>query len=306
MRERYFGLGLSLLIAAATLLANETHADTPAYKIHLPFVTKLHEPFDPRFGVVHSLGGTPALQALRISSYYGYAWGDPLPGAERIQMVGRPYISDEGLNEFISTHRANYWMVGNEPNNPSQDDLSPQEYAKSYFFWYNRIKSLDPQAKLIAGQIVNYPTAGDAIVYLDTFREEYKSNYGSYPKADVWAIHAYPPFEVDSEGKLHSICSTATLKEMVLSSIDYLRSEGETAPIWLTEFGLDWAKDDNPCYPPFMTDMVTWLKTQDIKRWFWYSMNATAYGHGGSLVNLDGQPTSLGLLYRDLSTYGIP
>lgn len=299
MKEKLLGLGLCLFLTATAV--KEVQATPSVYKVYLPLVQKLYEPFDSRFGVVHSRGGTAALQALRISSYYEYNWGESLPRAERIQMVGRPYISDKGLNEFVSTHKGNYWMVGNEPNNPSQDNLSPQEYAQSYSYWHHRLKTLDPQAKLIAGQIVNYPGTHEAINYLDTFRREYKNITGNYPQADVWAIHAYPPFTVDNQGKLRSICSTTTLKEMVTSSIDYLRSNGENAPIWLTEFGFDWAEDGDPCYPGFMRDMVAWLETQDIDRFFWYSMNATTYNHGGSLVDLGGQPTTLGLLYRDLS-----
>ncbi|MCL5265277.1 MAG: glycosyl hydrolase [Chloroflexi bacterium] len=263
-----------------------------------------------RFGVAGA--GYPGrdskanLDAMGIYSYYEYDWGEPLPGKERIQMVARNYISDSGLDNFIRSHPGMYWQIGNEPNVPNQDNLTPTQYAQRYHDWAQRIKAIDPSAKLLNAGIVNYPDIfgiPGGVPYLRDFRESYRSLYGAYPQVDVWNIHAFPPFYQTPNGKLHSYCDTAMLKQFVSDAVQYLRSAGESNPVWLSEFGMDWADDPDPCTLTFMKDMINWLKqTRLVDRWYWWTVCAWCLdGKGGSLFGTDGNLSALGQTWRDLA-----
>lgn len=224
-------------------------------------------------------------------------------------MVARDNISESGLDDFIRSHPGLYWQIGNEPNVPNQDNLSPADYAQRYNYWYRRIKGLDPSAKLLNGGIVNWPDVmgyyGWAVAYINDFRESYRAMYGEYPPVDVWSIHAFPPFYVNDDGWLTSYCETAELKRFIAEAVQYLRSAGESQPIWLTEFGINHRDDADPCMVPFMTDIVHWLEeSQLVDRWYWFSLNSGSGNHSGNLVTPSGDLTVLGGTYRDLISEG--
>ncbi|MBI4319144.1 MAG: hypothetical protein HY675_11695 [Chloroflexi bacterium] len=246
------------------------------------------------------------LDALNVRSYYQYAWGEPLAGKERIQMVARSNIREEGLDAFISSHPGQYWQIGNEPNVPNQDNLTPQEYAQVYYSWSRRIKTIDQSAKILNGGIVNYPDVvgywGGALQYLKDFREAYRGMYGEFPSIDVWNLHAFPPFYY-ANGRMNTYCDTSFPKYFIVEVVQYLRSVGEQQPVWLTEFGMDWGDDSDPCMLTFMTDLVHWLEdTRLIDRWYWFSTNAASRGNGGNLVDLSSNLTAPGTRYRDLAS----
>ncbi|MBI4317708.1 MAG: hypothetical protein HY675_04390 [Chloroflexi bacterium] len=264
---------------------------------------------DQRFGVVvaDTVGTdmSSVLNSLCVRTYYKYGWGEPLPGFERIQMVGRTNISEVGLDAFIRSHLGSYWMVGNEPNVPNQDNLSPAAYAQLFHNWAVRIKGLDPTAKILNAGIGNFPDVvgvpGGGLAYIRDFRESHRILFGTYPSVDVWNIHAYPPFFV-ADGRLQSFCDTSFPKLHISEVARYLRASGEMQPIWLTEFGMDWGNDQDPCVVTFMTDMVGWLATTGlVNRWYWFSLNGQSWGFGGNLVDLAGTPTILGQTYRGLA-----
>ncbi len=266
-------------------------------------------PYDGRFGVIGSeipgFTGSAILDALNMQSYYEYEWGPAMTGKQRLQMVGRSYQSYAGLDEFIGSHPGSYWLIGNEPNVPNQDNHSPAAYAQIYHDWVGRIKGIDPTAKTVNGGIANWPDVvghpGAGLAYLREFREAYRVQYGESPPIDVWNIHAYPPF-FEEGVRLRSVCDTAEPKRYVAEVVQYLRSVGETQQVWLTEFGMDHALENDPCAVTFMTDMVGWLEqTGLVDRWYWFHLNAQSDGFFGNLVDLQGNLTALGQAYRDLS-----
>lgn len=272
-------------------------------KVYLPLV---YGPvYDRRSGVVvpgfYGLDGQAVLDSLQSGSYYQYEWGEAVRGKERIQMVARSYMSDAGLDDFIRSHPGQYWMIGNEPNVPNQDNLSASAYAQQHRYWTVRIKGIDPTAKIVNGGVANWPDNSGGLAYLAQFRESYRAAYGEYPPVDVWNIHAYPPFYMDGN-KLRSYCDTTDPKRFISDVVRYLRQSGERQNIWLTEFGMAWSDDGDPCVASFMTDIVSWLKeSRLVDRWYWFSLNATGDGFGGSLMELNGVLTPLGKTYRDLA-----
>lgn len=288
-------LGFSFVFLS--ILAN---AEKQHYETYLPVVFRVEA--DSRFGVVQTGGGDASINALDLANYYNYGWGESIWKKQRMEMVARPSIPEIGLDAFIAAHPDRYWVIGNEPNVPNQDNLSPVAYAKLYHDWAERIRNISPTAKIINGGIVNWPDVSSALIYISRFREEHRKLYNIYPIVDVWSVHAYPPVGMDSDGRLHSVCDTAQPKRMVRDSVAYLRGIGESAPVWLTELGMDWSTDGDPCVALFMSEMVSWLKqTRLVDRWYWFSTNASTEGLGGNLVNADGTVTTLGRLYADLS-----
>lgn len=295
------------------LVINKGPSPTPIATPIPPAIATPHPvaPHGARFGVagvdIPSHSVKPILDSLNTHLYYDYLWNEPFAGAEKIQMVARSYLGETGLNDFIRSHPGQYWQIGNEPNVPNQDNLTPIEYAQEYHRWATRIKVLDPSAKILNGGVGNWPdvlgTPG-AVNYIREFRESYRALFGEYPVVDIWSIHAYPPF-YESGGKLHSYCDTTEPKRFITEAVRYLRDAGELNPIWLTEFGMDWANDSDPCTATFMIDMVKWLEEANlVSRWYWWSACASCGGDGkgGSLVDPNGNLTVLGQTWRDLAS----
>ena len=312
----FFLLGLPSEIADVRVIIDWAHPllrRDPAGTQYHAYLPTVQSPLaDQRFGVVGvGLDGPhrkPILDSLRVSSYYLYEWGELAPDRDTIQMVGRDYIGENGLEDFIRSHPGLYWQIGNEPNVPNQDNLSPADYAQKHRYWTKRIKAIDPSAKILNGGIANWPdvvgVSGAAVSYIKEFRESYWMMFGEYPQVDVWSIHAYPPFRY-VDGQRRSICDTAAPKRFIQEAAEYLRGVGEYGPIWLTEFGMEWGDDSDECMGRFMTDMVHWLKQTDyVSRWYWFAVNPREDGFGGALVDLDGNLTNLGKRYRELVAEG--
>ncbi|MBI4318636.1 MAG: hypothetical protein HY675_09115 [Chloroflexi bacterium] len=291
------------------------------YRLLMPFMTNsatFFSSLDSRFGIVTSSGmdRRVVVDLLKASAYYDYRWGEPVVGKDYLQTVSRDGQTYNGFDDFVRSHRGLYWQVGNEPNVPNQDNVSAAAYAQRYNAWVTRIKALDPMARVMNGGIVNWPDVvgdiGAGLAYLRDFRESYRSQYGQYPPIDVWNLHTYAPFAVD-DGRLRTYCDSSAGRYFIVQVTDYLRDAGQTQPVWLTEFGLDWNWDSVPqCYDPtrrvwttpsaFMIEMVDWLRSTGlVARWFWFSDNAWDRGNGGALVDRSTSLTTLGQTYRDLA-----
>ena len=106
--------------------------------------------------------------------------------------------SGSQLQQAIDANPGADWLIGNEPDRRHwQDDLEPDVYARAYHELYYLIKSADPTARIVAGNIVQ-PTP-IRLAYLDLVLSSYHRLYGEPMPVDVWGIHNFILNEVSCE-----------------------------------------------------------------------------------------------------------
>jgi hypothetical protein len=160
-----------------------------------------------RFGVNDAghTGGDFDLLPLRAGWYINYAaeLSPPLADEAVYTRVIRLWQNAAGSNpsygffpsenDLLAAVQANPgadWLIGNEPDRRHyQDDLEPQVYAEAYHHLYTLIKSEDPGARILAGNIVQ-PTPL-RLLYLDMVLAAYQDAYGERLPADGWSIHNF-------------------------------------------------------------------------------------------------------------------
>jgi len=86
------------------------------------------------------------------------------------------------------------WLIGNEPDNVTQDNRTATEYAIMYHDAYMFIKAEDPSA-LVAFGGISMPSKLRQ-KYLNNVIAEYQRLYGEKPPADIVHIHAFVMNEV--------------------------------------------------------------------------------------------------------------
>lgn len=304
----------------------------------IPDLTQQTASADDRFGVILSDGRNyqHSLRLMGIRWYIDYSFGtNGIPqGTEKVLKV-RTNQSEapERLQVAARERPGSYWLIGNEPNTPGQDDVSPESYAATFHGYVSAIKEADPSAIIVAPEILNFDatcsgcpgfTTGRA--WVDQFRQSYRNAYGEEPPIDVWSIHTYDlDWEQLPQGNYQNQVAELGLLRSYLDAIPTSRNK----PIWLTEFsvlwgydGLQWAEHGgvmvaSPQGPlredhlaSYLDQMVSWLRANAaelrIQRWFLFASHAykepwaTAPG-GIALLNKvgnDSQLTALGARYH--------
>ena len=214
-------IGLWLLIGAAvstparSLLAHsEVQASvTGVFTTYLPLVSRNWDVAsypNCRLGV--GLGGSASaynVSALNLGWYLD--WRTALTparpnGVEYAQVVriqseiggGFTFAPPTAtLQAIAAANPGAIWLIGNEPDSPAQDNLTPELYARAYHHLYQLIKTADPSARLGAGSIVQ-PTPL-RFQYLDRVVAAYQADYSQTLPADLWNIHSYILREITSD-----------------------------------------------------------------------------------------------------------
>src|SRR5579859_897338 len=137
------------------------------------------------YGVAIGFGyGTAAdLDQLGPAWYYDYgAGGADWPRHPRVLMV-RPAegADDETLRERVLAHPGHWWMLGNEPNDPHQDNLDIYAYTRYFAHTAARIRALDPTAGIMPAGLANADTRWAAAL-----RAEYMRQTGQPLQVDAW------------------------------------------------------------------------------------------------------------------------
>jgi hypothetical protein len=86
------------------------------------------------------------------------------------------------------------WLVGNEPDNPWQGSVQPENYARIYHDVYQLIKGRDPTAQVAIGGMTQATPL--RLQWLDLVWESYLGRYGQTMPVDVWNIHTFVLREV--------------------------------------------------------------------------------------------------------------
>jgi len=158
------------------------------------------------FGVTRT-GGEPTLYdvaSLNAGWYWDWsAKGETaIPSTEYMQTVRLQPVKSDGvqigytasptgttLRNRVKAQPGGTWLIGNEPDCTSMDNMLSEWYARAYHDMYYLIKSIDPTAQIAAGSIVQ-PTL-QRFMYLDRVLATYQQEYGEPLPADLWATHSY-------------------------------------------------------------------------------------------------------------------
>jgi hypothetical protein len=256
--------------------------------------------FSTPFGV--GVGDAPVtaaqLDALGPVWYMDWDWKTPaLAGHERLYVIGCAEVkADRGkIATAMQASGATWWSLGNEPNDPNQDNVTPEQYAELYHI-YEGWAEKAPRCGILPAGIANADWQ-----WAEAFREAYRARYGRYPRSDGWNIHNYilepgmDPYDVAEFGR------------RILAFRRWMESIGDgDKPLFLTEFGVLYGNGccDRPVDPPeeletFMRDAVQWLLDSDaVSSWAWFATYTELYN--GSLMTPAGELNSLGRAYREL------
>jgi hypothetical protein len=196
---------------------------------------------DPRFGVVMtgSEASVPAtLQALGATGWFRF--DSTGPRAEQATLV-RPGADPADLARRAAAAPGGVWLIGNEPNVPGQDDVSPQAFADFLAQVASAVRQADPAAVLVGPNVLNWdktctgcPGYGQGLAWSEAFLASYVEQYGPLP-LDVWGMHAY---SLDWD-RLPLVDAAADQSQLAAARA-WLDAKGLNLPIWLTEFGVIW------------------------------------------------------------------
>jgi hypothetical protein len=253
----------------------------------------------PRGAGVVALAWPTAEQLDRFGSawYYTYGFLGATPAQhERVYLAPVDY-DEQALARTLAEHPGSWWMVGNEPNDPHQDHLSPGAYAAFYHRFDELARRVDPTSRVMPAGIANADWG-----WAHDFRERYRYQYGRYPRVDAWNIHNYI---LEPE---HEPWALDEFQRRIFVFRDWMSRVGEGGkPLVLSEFGvLQRTLPDGTPIPPervlaFMEDSVRWMASSGaVDSWAWFA----TYGggqFGGELTDAKGALTAYGEVYRALA-----
>ncbi len=258
----------------------------------------------------------------------------PRPGGlEYVQMArlkgGRLSPDAASLEQIARANPGSLWLIGNEPDVPWQDNVTPEAYARLYHDAYQAIKAGDPSARVAAGGI-SQPTPL-RMAYLDRMLLAYRAAFGSFPPLDAWHIHNFilreerdswgvgiPPGFEESQGWLYEVEDHGNLElfaRQIRSFRQWMADRGYRAcPLIVSEYGILMPADYG--FPPeaveaFLRETFSFFQqardqeTGDpfddgrlVQRWCWFSAADPNYPTGNLFDPDTGGLTRLGEAFR--------
>jgi len=215
---------------------------------------------DPRFAAIVGGDGSPATvqhQLDMLGSYWWFSFAPSpyaIPGHKQVISLrttadasGQPVpIERAQLLGLVASNPGTAWLIGNEPNVPGQDDITPEAYAQLLNQDAAIIKGADPSALIVGPNILNFsatcidcPGINRGDDWLKAMVTAYQTAYGQSPPFDIWGIHTYL---IDWDD-LPMTDATVPI-EQLHEFRGFVDSVQPGAPIWLTEFGVVWGCDE--------------------------------------------------------------
>jgi hypothetical protein len=317
----------------------ETTSPPPAVvATPLPSLFSTKERFG--FGAATSSLDQFAVERLGAGWYVNWtAQADPScpNGMEYVQMirVRDANLSPDGesLEQIARQNPGSLWLVGNEPDVPWQDNVTPTEYAAVYHEAYTLLKRVDPTCQVaIAG--VSQASAL-RLQYLDMILDAYAATYGERMPVDVWNVHAFILREergswgVDiplgisvDEGRLIELedhDNMEILREQIVAFRRWMEERGEgDKSLIVSEYGILMPSEygfSEEQVRDFMLATFDFFTTATdptlgcpadgnrlVQRWAWYSLSDTVYPTGNLFDPATGQITTLGLAYGNYTS----
>jgi hypothetical protein len=266
------------------------------------------QPIDDRFGVIVSgqtedgvtADATAATSLNLLGVHWWYSFDNTptqVPTATRVQLA-RPANALPEIQARATANPGAYWLLGNEPNVPGQDDIPPEQFAVWYHDTVAAIQAADPSARFVGPNGLNWDSTcssclgfPSAHAWSDVFISSYLALYGVNPPLDVWGMHTY-----DIDWQHPPLANAPQSWDEIEAVRQWLDSQPELAgkPIWITEFGVIFGYGgyhgerignetiivpDGPfrrdVLNAYVQDMTGWLTTRgvelDVQKWFVYS-----------------------------------
>lgn len=261
---------------------------------------------------------------------------------EHWQMVrlgrGCVYPSDEAIRWLAEYYLGNVWIIGNEPDNIWQDNITPEEYAQVYNRLYSLIKLTDPSAQVAVGGVTQATPL--RLQYLDRVLIAYRALYDEPMPVDWWTVHGFVLREEQGnwgaeipvgfpsvrQGILYDIEDMGNVEyfqEHIFAFRDWMSENGyRDKPLGIIEFGISFFSEYG--YTPdvvaqYLWDTFSWLdEARDdqigypdddnhlVQRWVWYSLYSNYYSTS-NLANLpDDALTEIGQAFRVFAENQVP
>jgi hypothetical protein len=318
---------------------------------YLPLALKRHYRLPPwsgnaRFGFCVKANPVEQYDVSRLDAdwYVAYAGfrADPPPllDLEFVQIIrlGDRFNppGKEAVERYAATQPGTLWLIGNEPDAPAQDCVTPSQYAELYHQWYGIIKAADPAAKVAIGGVVQATPL--RLQYLDMVLQAYQIKYGEKMPVDVWNVHGFILQEKADEygcqvpcglsaqqGMLYDIDdhdNMTIFTEQILSFRQWMKDHDERdKPLIVSEYGILYPIQlgfDEPRVERFMLATFDYFMNATssslgypgdgnrlVQSWAWYSLDDEYFEGYESYNHLfdpgTKQITPLGIAYGNYS-----
>ena len=266
----------------------------------------------------------------------------PLFDLEYVQVIrlsGSGYSpSQEIIETYALAQPGTLWLIGNEPDAPLQDCITPEQYAPLYHELYGIIKNVDPSAKVAIGGVVQATPL--RLQYLDMILDEYQTLYGEKIPVDIWNVHGFILQEKRDSWGCQIPCGIDDIDEGMLYGVDdhdnmtvfnqqvrdfrkWMNKNGErNKPLIVSEYGILFPSSmgfDEPrvesfmlaTFDYFLATKVSWLgypadENRLVQAWSWYSLDDDSFEGNDTHSHLfdpaTKQITALGTAYRNYTS----
>jgi hypothetical protein len=277
--------------------------------------------------------------------YLTFGFDDQPPAAVDLEYVQTIRLSESGysvsqeaMESYARLRPGTLWLIGNEPDAPAQDCVTPERYAELYHELYGIIKGADPTAQLAIGGVVQATPL--RLQYLDMILDEYEDLYGQMIPVDVWNVHGFILQEKKKSWGCQIPCGIEGVREGMLYSLDdhdnmtifgqqirdfriWMKEHGErNKPLIVSEYGILMPESlgfDEPrveafmlaTFDYFLDTKVSWLgyaadDNRLVQAWNWYSLDDEDFEGQESHSHLFDPDTksltALGRAYRDYTS----
>jgi len=192
----WLGIGLVLVALAVGMFALPVRSAGPMYtrqeRFGIAFVSEVPEGDHIVLQSISEYNVAP----LQVGWYsdWKYSATPAMPADATLEYVQLIRVGDsawppdwDAVRNAVLLNPEATWIIGNEPECPNQDAVTPEVYAQRYHEAYTKIKGWSLSAKIAIGGIVE-PTPL-RFRWLEKVMQAYEAAYGSSMEVDVWNIH---------------------------------------------------------------------------------------------------------------------